>query len=134
MKIEGVPYKTVDWNEIPAEEHKGETGAALNLYIPGTMKSKTPSGGRLSLKLDTEYPVGGRVDITLGLDEAESFELALRIPAWSEHTELYINGESVDATSGYTRIERVWSDGDRISLSLDTNPLMSRQTTAWSLR
>ncbi len=96
-----------------------ETGAALNLYIPGTMKSKTPSGGRLSLKLDTEYPAGGRVDITLGLDEAENFELALRIPAWSEHTELYINGESVDATSGYTRIERVWSDGDRISLSLD---------------
>ena len=27
MKIEGVPYKTVDWNEIPIEEHKGETGA-----------------------------------------------------------------------------------------------------------
>ena len=30
MKIEGVPYKTVDWNEIPAEEHKGETGRATS--------------------------------------------------------------------------------------------------------
>ena len=31
MKIEGVPYKTVNWNGIPAEEHKGERGAALGL-------------------------------------------------------------------------------------------------------
>ena len=28
MKIEGVPYQTVDWNKIEAEPHKGESGEA----------------------------------------------------------------------------------------------------------
>jgi quercetin dioxygenase-like cupin family protein len=28
MKIENVPYQTIDWTSIPATEHQGETGIA----------------------------------------------------------------------------------------------------------
>ena len=41
MKIEGVPYKTVDWNKIPAEEHKGEIGAALwRTFSQGNVRAR----------------------------------------------------------------------------------------------
>lgn len=29
MRIEGVPFSTIDWNEIPRTEHRGETGKAI---------------------------------------------------------------------------------------------------------
>ena len=46
MKIEGVPYKTVNWNEIPAEEHKGETGAALwRTFSQGNVRARVVEYG-----------------------------------------------------------------------------------------
>lgn len=46
MKIEGVPYKTVNWNEIPIEEHKGETGAALwRTFSHGNVRARVVEYG-----------------------------------------------------------------------------------------
>jgi DUF1680 family protein len=96
-----------------------ENGITVNLYIPGTIETKAPSANRLSLKVDTTYPVGGMVDITINPEEDEEFTLSLRIPEWSARTSVYVNGEAVDVTPCYTRITRTWKSGDRVSLSLD---------------
>ena len=29
MRIDAVPFSTVDWSRVPASEHPGETGQAL---------------------------------------------------------------------------------------------------------
>lgn len=96
-----------------------EDGVALNLYIPGSIVTRTPSAGELKLDVDTLYPVDGLVDITVGVDSDEEFTIALRIPEWSERTHIAVNGENIPAHKGYCELRRVWHNGDRISLSLD---------------
>ena len=94
-------------------------GVALNLYIPGEITTKTPSDGKLTLKYDTEYPTDGRVAIKLGLEKSEEFTVSLRIPEWSLANAVSVNGEKYDVTPGYTKLTRVWNDGDEIVLELD---------------
>ena len=41
MKIESVPYTTVDWNECPITEHAGEQGMALwKTFEQGNVRSR----------------------------------------------------------------------------------------------
>ncbi|MGN1127830.1 MAG: beta-L-arabinofuranosidase domain-containing protein [Candidatus Flemingiibacterium sp.] len=94
-------------------------GAALNLYIPGTVATKTPSGKALNLDVATEYPADGRVEITVSPEAPEEFTLSLRIPGWSAATELSVNGEPVEVNAGYTAITRLWNPGDKVLLELD---------------
>jgi hypothetical protein len=50
---------------------------------------------------------------------AGEFTLSLRIPAWSERTELKVNGEPLPVTPGYARIRRTWRAGDRVAITFD---------------
>ena len=95
------------------------SGVTVNLYIPGSIETKTPADRAITLKTATDYPADGKVKITLGLSEKESFTLSLRVPEWSRETEISVNGERVTAARGYTDITREWKNGDVIELSLD---------------
>ena len=94
-------------------------GIVLNLYVNGDISATLPSGNKLTMKLETEYPKHGTVKITLGMSEAESFKLYLRNPAWSKRTAVSVCGEACEITDGYTVIDRAFTDGDVIELSLD---------------
>ena len=83
-----------------------EDGVALNLYIPGSIVTRTPSAGELKLDVDTLYPVDGFVDPTVGVDSDEEFTIALRIPEWSERTHIAVNGENIPAHKGYCELRR----------------------------
>ncbi len=97
---------------------KTDSGIALNMYVPGKVELTTPNGKRLFLKTETDYPSDGRVKIVLSIQKAESFEILFRIPKWSHITTLSVNGESVEVTSGYTSVKRIWQDGDTIELGM----------------
>lgn len=94
-------------------------GVTVNLYEKGQVNAVTPSGNPLTLSFDTEYPLDGHVTLTLSLPASERFTVALRIPEWSETTELTVNGETIAAHTGYTEIQREWNPGDRIGLAFD---------------
>lgn len=94
-------------------------GIALNLFIGGTATATSPSGQRLTLKTTTDYPKSGSVRIEAELDAPEKFTLYLRNPSWSKTTELKINGEDIPACEGYTAIDRTWSSGDSVEITLD---------------
>lgn len=94
-------------------------GIAVNLYIPGAVITKTPSGNALTVNTKTEYPANGKIVMTVGLDKEESFEISVRIPEWSLASVLRVNGEKINAAVGYTVIDRVWKNGDEIELELD---------------
>ena len=96
-----------------------ETGIVLNLYNPSTLRTKTPAGQPLSLTVKTEYPLESKIEITLGLEKAEQFDIDLRVPDWSERAALCVNGEALAAKVGYNTVNRVWKNGDIISLELD---------------
>ena len=94
-------------------------GFVINLYLDGIVQMVTSSGNHLIFRMETTYPVSGRIKITIDMEESERFELLIRIPAWSIQTEMTVNGEAVEAENGYTKIERNWQTGDVVELQLD---------------
>ena len=91
---------------------RSEKGAAINTYLNGYL-----TYGDVRFNIESGYPYDGKVKITVEGDGA--LELALRIPAWSKETSLKLNGETIGAQVGYTKIDRVWKSGDVIELTLD---------------
>ncbi|HVX65408.1 MAG TPA: beta-L-arabinofuranosidase domain-containing protein [Bryobacteraceae bacterium] len=100
---------------------RGARGPVINLYSEGTWSVKLPSGRFCRLGMKTDYPVSGRVDLTVEPEQAESFALRLRVPAWSGAATIAVAGGKVrDAQPGaYAAIERRWKPGDSIRLELD---------------
>lgn len=95
-------------------------GVVLNLYLPGTIATRTPDGAPLELEIETEYPKDGAISLTVATNEENPFTIALRIPGWSRRTVLAVNGQLQSATPGtYRELRRVWHSGDRIDLYLD---------------
>lgn len=96
-----------------------QKGFAMNLYIAGSMKTSTESGNEVIICVSTDYPVSGRVKITVEPARTERFELLLRNPGFSKNTKVSVNGEEVKDVPGYIALEREWIKGDVIELSLD---------------
>ncbi len=103
-----------------------------HLYIGGTYRAEN---GGLVIKTTTNYPYDGK--ITYVVEEAYREEdakkeetdkaakrLALRIPAWSLDTKLFINGreEPLQVKDGYAYPGKELAKGDRIVLKLDMTP------------
>lgn len=91
----------------------------MNLYFDGDMEAFTANGQKIIFKTSTDYPVSGKIMIEVELENKESFELMLRIPAWSKQTSLSVNGVTSTAKPGYVAIDREWSGGEQIELNLD---------------
>ena len=96
-----------------------DDGLALNLYLPGSIRTRTPGGQELTLDIRTGYPYDGTVRVRVSPARPERFPLLLRIPAWSEQTSLTCAGTpvAVDA-AGYLTLDREWT-GQEIELVLD---------------
>ena len=96
------------------------TGPVVNLYNAGTATASTAREREVRLTIDTDYPVSGEIRIGVMPEKREKFSIRLRIPGWSEKSLLKVNGETMEAVAGtYAEINREWSPGDQIELSLD---------------
>lgn len=99
-----------------------EAGINVNLFINGSVTTKTPAGRAVTVNTATCYPKCGKVEIGFALEQSESFAVRVRIPQWSRQTALSVNGEATDVAvdaNGYVSLERTWNDGDKIELALD---------------
>lgn len=96
-----------------------KTGLAVNLYIPGSVKTLTPSAKDVTLNFETDYPLDGKVKITLDLREEEEFDISLRIPSWSKDSSLTVCGENKEVSFGYNTVRKKWKKGDVLILNLD---------------
>lgn len=94
-------------------------GVVVNLFEKGTVRQTLPNGRIVELDLDTDYPVEGRVAITVHPQEAGAFSILVRNPGWSENTSLCVNGHAICANQGYMDLNREWKDGDVIELCFD---------------
>ncbi len=96
------------------------SGPVVNLYNAGSVNTRTPGGQPLHLTLDTEFPLSGKVVISISPEQKEKFTVKLRIPAWSKGTVLAVNGKRMEVTAGtYVAITRKWSKGDTVELTFD---------------
>lgn len=88
----------------------------LYLYAGCTIHSEL-----LSLKVQTQYPWNGDVNITIEEDAGKEAALALRIPGWCDTWSILLNGEPVSSTvsDGFLILTRNWKKGDQLQLHLD---------------
>jgi DUF1680 family protein len=95
---------------------------AVHLYGESTARLTFGNGASVELTQTTNYPWDGAIAIALKLDRPTRFALSLRIPEWAEGATLSVNGAMLDLAAtiidGYARIDREWTDGDRVALYL----------------
>ncbi|WP_054028434.1 glycoside hydrolase family 127 protein [Bacillus sp. FJAT-28004] len=107
---------------------KGNT-IYLNLYIGGDMELSL-GDAKIKLNQQSSMPWTGSARFEVTLDEPAAFTLALRIPDWSSEAAVFVNGEAYSITNqivdGYARIDRQWTSGDVVELTLDMSILRVR--------
>ncbi|HUW91584.1 MAG TPA: beta-L-arabinofuranosidase domain-containing protein [Bacteroidales bacterium] len=118
-----------------------DNGVNVNLFISSEARLQT-GAGEVGLKQTTEFPWKG--DVTINIDPASdnsSFTLRVRIPAWTgdqpfagglyryitpaeEKPVIKVNGEKIrlKEQNGFAIIDRSWSRGDVVTLSLPMEP------------
>lgn len=103
---------------------QSEDGVALNYYGAGVMRCTMPSGNTLTLTQTTDYPLQGAVSLCVALEHAASFTIRLRIPAWSKHTKVTVNGVARQGiyAGQYLTMQREWQTGDEVHIELDMTP------------
>lgn len=91
----------------------------LHLYNQSQLQVNLPAGS-VQIDQQTNYPWEGDVNFTLHVAQPVQFKLALRIPDWTPEFKLHVNGTPVPYQNqkGYAVIERQWSEGDTVELSL----------------
>lgn len=99
-------------------------GLYCNYYGACAAEIPLPNGTQVKMRQITRYPLEGQIEIQLSLTKPEHFALFLRNPSWSADTKIQVNGAEIPPSvpGSYTRIERLWQDGDRIRLELDLTP------------
>ena len=111
-----------------------EGGLAAMVYAPSKVSTTLPSGAKVEIMEQTNYPFEEQIAFTVSLPEhkhrSAEFPFDLRIPEWSNGYTLTINGEEVkaaDVRKGTIRIARTWNDGDKVVLTLNATV----RTTRW---
>jgi uncharacterized protein len=93
-------------------------GLALVAYGPCVVITSVGEGTPITLTVETDYPFDGQITVRMDIDQAVSFPLVLRIPAWAEGSQVEVGGEeiAVSTPGAFYRIERVWQSGDQVQL------------------
>ena len=99
-------------------------GAIMNFYERGDYRFALPDGRRATLRVETDYPLGETIRLTLAeLDRPGPFTLKLRIPGWARAATVTAAGATTAATSGtYHAIQREWQVGDVVELTIPARP------------
>ena len=107
-----------------------DNGLAAILYAASETTAKVADGVEVMLEETTEYPFEDKVTFTLHTQQQVAFPLYLRIPAWAKGASVIINGAENEASAAegkYIRIDRTWSNGDKVVLNLP----MEFSTRVW---
>ena len=101
------------WHVIPGKLFS-------NLFIGGTLDLSDTFGGKITLR--TSYPYDNVIEYHFEPEkETMSVPLAIRMPAWSEHTTICLNGKPVEykMEDGYAYLHRDFTADDVVTLELD---------------
>ncbi len=91
----------------------------VNLFIPSELNWKTRQA---NVKLETAFPYGNKVNLSVKLKKSQAFTILIRQPEWAKNgIAVSVNGKSVKvnpSASGYVKINRKWNNGDKIEITL----------------
>jgi uncharacterized protein len=102
----------------------GQDGLYVHLYENSELAWKLEDGTSLSVAQKTKYPWDGAVDVSVSPAKTVEFTLYLRVPGWSNGTQVTVNGKPLSgATPGqYFALKREWKMGDVVNLKFDMKP------------
>jgi len=104
---------------------------AVNLYGPGRATLPIPGAGMVNLEQHTRYPFDGDIRLVVRPERAAEFALRVRIPAWAGSALIAVNGKEsglAAAPNSYVALDRVWRDGDFITLKFPMPPRLHRRS------
>jgi uncharacterized protein len=92
----------------------GDDGIQVHQYADATLHA-----GDRTVRVRTDCPWGGRVEVEILESGSEPWTLALRVPAWAAGARL--DAEAV-AAGDYARLRREWRPGEKVVLELPMTP------------
>ena len=104
-------------------------GVAALLYGPSEVQMKVADGVDIKITETTQFPFREEVTFQLELSEDTRFPFHLRIPGWTEHPEISVNGETWEGSieNQVAIMDRDWKNGDVVKLRMP----MSIKTSQW---
>lgn len=99
-----------------------DTGLQVHQYAPATIRAELP-GGRVGVRIDTEYPATGLISLQITDSIPGEWELSIRVPEWAAGATVTLDGKSQAVEPGSLTIRRSFAVGDVIELSL---PVVAR--------
>ena len=96
---------------------RDERGLVVNWLGPMEMTAKDAAGGTVTLRCETDYPLGGRM--VWRIASVGPMRVRFRIPEWAEGARARVAGGAVPVKPGaYLEVERVWRDTETVELQL----------------
>lgn len=95
-------------------------GVYVNLFV-GSRFITALQGKKTVVSQQTRYPWDGKVAISIETETPQTFELRVRVPAWSGAIAFRINGQdagTVPIESGFARLHREWRTGDAVTFEI----------------
>jgi len=100
---------------------KSDNEVYLHLYTD-SIAEFTLLDRKVTITQYTNYPWEEEVNISINCERPIEFTFGIRIPGWCQNAVLSVNGKVMDLDTmleqGYVKINRVWSDDDRVKLFL----------------
>lgn len=108
---------------------KSGRGFVAMLYGPCILSTTLSGENRIEIREETNYPLNGNINFSIGMEAPSIFELQLRVSKWCKTFSLAVNGEMVSygIQNGFIHLDRLWKDGDCISFNMD----MPIKTSYW---
>ncbi|MDF2988979.1 MAG: hypothetical protein K0R50_4489, partial [Eubacterium sp.] len=105
-------------------------GIAAMAYGPSNVTTKI-NNTLVTITETTNYPFEEQLQFTVNTPADNSFPLKLRIPEWCKQPVVEVNGtvQTGVASGEYYTIDRTWTDGDVVTLSLPMEVKTSTQVS-----
>lgn len=106
-------------------------GLYVHLYDNSQLDWHLEDGTGLRVTQKTNFPWEGDVTITVSPAKPVDFTVYLRIPSWSNGTQVKVNGETISSENPghYLAVQRHWSLGDAIDVKFNMTPQVIEANT-----
>jgi uncharacterized protein len=109
------------WAIVPAFTYAtNDDGIVVNLFATSTATLRLRDGSEVLIRQETDYPVNGRIKLTVTVPKPMTFGLSVRVPAWSSIS--HYGGKLKAEPGSYWLLRQTWSKTQTITLDLDISP------------
>jgi hypothetical protein len=101
-----------------------DDGVQVHQLVPARVAT-TVGDQAVSFEVKTEYPISGRVVVTITSTSVSPWSLSLRVPGWADGATLSVNGVGVPVAGPMATVRRSFRVGDSVVLDLPVRPRLT---------